>query len=72
MALAGLQGSWGLVITHLVSLGCVLLAFALTIVVVGVRKPKTAVFVSRHEQEGVGTYLGAVNGIGRRRAQWRG
>jgi len=52
MALAGLQTSWGPVVTHLVSLGCVLLAFVLTIVGVDVRKPKTAVFVSRHEQEG--------------------
>ena len=72
MALAGLQRSWGPVVTHLVSLGCILLAFALTIVSVDVRKPKTAVFVSRHKQEGVGTYLGAVNGVGRRRAQWWG
>jgi len=54
MALAGLQTSWGPVVTHLVSLGCVLLAFTLTIVGVDVRKPKTAVFVSRHEQEGGG------------------
>ena len=49
MSLAGLQTSWGLVATHLVSLGCVLLAFTLTIVGVDVRKPKTAVFVSRHK-----------------------
>ena len=54
MVLARLQKSWGLVVTHLVSLGCILLAFALTIVGVDVRKPKTAVFVSRHEQEGAG------------------
>ena len=52
MALAGLQTSWGPVVTHLVSLGCVLLTFVLTIISVDVRKPKTAVFVSRHEQEG--------------------
>jgi hypothetical protein len=40
----------GAVVTHLVTPGSVLLAFVLTIVDDGVRKPKTAVFVSRHEQ----------------------
>jgi len=54
MVLAGLQTSWGLVVTHLVSLGCVLLAFMLTIVSVDIQKPKTVVFVSRHKQEGGG------------------
>ena len=52
--LARLQKSWGLVVTHLVSLGCILLAFALMIIGVDLQKPKTAVFVSRHEQEGAG------------------
>ena len=36
MSLAGLQTSWGLVVTHLVSLGCILLAFVLTIIGVDV------------------------------------
>ena len=54
MALAGLQTSWGPVVTHLVSLGCVLLAFGLMIVGIDVQKPKTVVFVSRREQEGGG------------------
>ena len=76
MSLAGLQTSWGLVGTHLVSLGCVLLAFALTIVGINVRKPKMVVFVRRFSladtsRRGAETYLGAVNGIGRQRAQWR-
>jgi len=55
MALAGLQRSWGPVVTHLVSLGCILLTFALTIVGVDIRKPKAAVFVN--EQEGGGSLL---------------
>jgi len=54
MVLAGLQTSWGLVVTHLVSLGCILLAFGLTIIGIDVRTPKTVVFVGRHEQEGGG------------------
>jgi len=72
MVLAGLQTSWGLVVTHLVSLGCVLLAFMLTIVSVDIRKPKTVVFVSRHKQEGGGNLHRGVNGIGWQHAQWRG
>ena len=72
MALAGLQTSWGLVVTHLVSLGCVLLAFALTMLASMFENLKQLFLLADMSRRGVGTYLGAVNGIGQRCAQWQG